>query len=139
MDAVKTYQNTKIEALHADCQNWKSKLKFVEVEMVFINRLLDSYVFQPNTQELFDKLQSYTSNLTQMEGRKKEILILIKVHKKDLGGMLECTTESCDLTYYKKHEELKVQLVDYMEHFKSLKSDIFSYAGGILKNRKHTA
>ena len=53
----------KIEVMHDDLQNWKSYLRFIEDEMVFIQRLLDSYVFEPRTPNLFGWTRSNSTSI----------------------------------------------------------------------------
>jgi hypothetical protein len=40
------------------------------------------------------------------------------------------------LGYYQKHEAIKAYVVAFLENFQGLKSEIFNYAGGILKKKK---
>ncbi|WP_394973073.1 hypothetical protein [uncultured Croceitalea sp.] len=129
-------QNKKIEELHYELQDWKSNLHFIKDEIKFINQLLNSYVFQPNTPNLFERLQDYQHRLKKIKKSKTELQKAIAQHENNLGGMIECTDEYCDLQYYKKHDTLKTKIVDSIIRFKDLKSEIFNYAGGILKKRK---
>jgi hypothetical protein len=50
--------------------------------------------------------------------------------------MLKCKDETCDLTFYNAHIILKKQVLENFDNFKTLKSEIFNYAEGILKNNK---
>lgn len=129
-------QSKKVEELHYEVQGWKSNLYFIETEIVFIDKLLDSYAFQPNTPNLFERLQNYQHRLKKTKNNKKQLKKRISQHENNLGGMMECTDESCDLEYYRKHELLKAEVLDYITNFRDLKSEIFNYAGGILKKRK---
>lgn len=129
-------QSKKAEELHWESQKWKSNLQFMEDEITFIDDLLNSYVFQPNTPNLFERLQGFQERLKKVKSNKKEVRNGISKHDSDLGGMIECTTDICDLEYYQKHDKLKAEVVNCTEIFKTLKSDIFNYAGGILKKRK---
>lgn len=129
-------QDRKVELLHLECQNWKSGLQFMEDELLFIERLLNSYVFEPNTPNLFERLSDYQQRLIKTRVDKKEAVGQIARHRKDLGGMLECTDSECDLTYYLKHEKLKAKVLSCQQDFRHLKTEIFNYAGGILKKRK---
>ena len=52
----------KIEVMHDELQNWKSYLLFIEDEMAFIQGLLDSYVFEPRTPSLFERLDTFKQN-----------------------------------------------------------------------------
>ncbi len=129
-------QARKIEDLHKDCKLWKSSLRFMDDEITFINKLLDSYVFEPNTPNLFERLQDYTHRLEQTQVLSIKVKERIMRHEKDLGGMLECKDDACDLGFYQKHDSIKADVNQYLGDFQILKSEIFNYAGGILKRRK---
>ena len=133
---IKPEQEKKVELLYAESHNWKSSLFLVSDEVTFIDNLLNSYVFEPNTPNLFERLQKYQAQIKKIKERKIVVLDSIDKHQKDLGGMLECTDYACDLGYYQKHEAIKAEVVGFLENFQVLKSEIFNYAGGILKKRK---
>lgn len=129
-------QSKKVEELHYELQGWKSNLHFIDDEIIFIDRLLNSYVFQPNTPNLFERLQDFQHRLKKTKDTKTKLKTRIAKNENNLGGMVECTDESCDLEYYQKHDKLKAEVVDSISKFRELKSEIFNYAGGILKKRK---
>lgn len=131
-------QAKKVNELLWDVRHWKSTLQFMQDEMLFIDRLLNSYVFEPNTPNLFERLQDYQQRLKTTKERKAKVVQLISRHKNRLGGMLECKDEACDLGFYKRHEVLQAEVVSCVEDFQDLKAEIFNYAGGILKKRKPT-
>jgi hypothetical protein len=129
-------QSVKVEELYRDTKRWKSSFQFTANEMLFLERLLNSYVFEPNTPNLFERLLDYQERLKRAISKKTEVTDRIRKHENNLGGMLECTDSSCDLEYYRKHEQLKAEVVSFCEDFRQLKTEIFNYAGGILKKRK---
>lgn len=129
-------QTKKVDELHWDARHWKSTLRFMQDEILFIDRLLNSYVFEPNTPNLFERLQNYRQRLKTAKSKKTEVIQQILKHESNLGGMLECKDEACDLGFYKKHNRLKAEVVTAVEDFQNLKAEIFNYAGGILKKRK---
>ena len=129
-------RDRKIEELHSEIQQWKSNFQFMDDELIFIDRLLNSYVFQPYTPNLFERLQDYKSRLKHVKIRKQEVRKNISNHENTLGGILECTDSLCDLGYYRKHDKLQATVAECLEGFQELKSGIFNYAGGILKQRK---
>jgi hypothetical protein len=131
-------QSVKVEELYRDTKRWKSSFQFTANEMLFLERLLNSYVFEPNTPNLFERLLDYQERLKRTISKKTEVTDRIRRHENKLGGMLECTDSSCDLEYYRNHEQLKAEVVSFCEDFRQLKSEIFNYAGGILKKRKPT-
>lgn len=131
-------QSAKVDELYRDARRWKSCLQFTTNEMRFLERLLNSYVFEPNTPNLFERLSGYQERIKKTVIRKKEVSDEIRRHENKLGGMLECTDSSCDMEYYREHERIKAEFSAFQEDFRFLKSEIFDYAGGILKQRKPT-
>lgn len=134
--SINPAQEEKVEMLYAESQNWKSSLRLVTDEVTFIENLLNSYLFEPNTPNLFERLQTYQSQIKKTKDLKVAVFKAIDKHRKDLGGMLECTDYACDMGYIQKHEAIKAEGVIFLENFQLLKSEIFNYAGGILKKRK---
>ncbi len=133
---TKENQVKKVEELHWDSQQWKSHLRLMQDEIMFIERLLNSYIFEPNTPNLFERLRDYQSRLGKAKAYRDDVQKIIAQHERNLGGMMECTDTTCDMTYYQKHEKIKAEAVNCMEIFQDLKTEVFNYAGGILKQRK---
>ncbi len=133
---TKADQSKKIEELHTDFVQLKSHLYLMQDELTFIEHLLNSYIFEPNTPNLFERLQDYQTRLKKANVNREKVCQLITQHEKDLGGMIQCTDVACDNAYYQKHEKTKAETVSCLENFQNLKSEIFEYAGGILKRRK---
>ncbi len=129
-------QGKKTEELHFELQGWKSSLHFIEDEIIFIDHLLNSYVFQPNTQNLFERLEDYNYRLKQLKHSKTNFQKSIAQHENQLSGMMDCTDAYCDLQYYQKHNTIKAQVRNFSTNFSTLKSEIFNYASAILKKRK---
>jgi len=129
-------QIRKVEQLHTQTNQWKSNLHFMNDEITFIKRLLNSYIFEPNTPNLFEKIQLYQAQLKKADQEEKRLLNRIAKHESDLGGMLECKDEICDMAYYQKHETLQAGVGECMQKFGRIKAEIFNYAGGILKKKK---
>ncbi|NNE76916.1 MAG: hypothetical protein HKN31_07565 [Pricia sp.] len=133
---TKTNQAKKVEELYYDCQHWKSKLWFVEDESIFLEHLLNSYVFEPNTPNLFERLQDYLERLKKSKKEKTALFQRITKHESNLVGMFDCKNITCDLSFTRKHHTIQAEVVGFVETFQFLKADVFNYAGGILKKRR---
>ncbi|WP_435625291.1 hypothetical protein [Flagellimonas sp.] len=131
-----TYQGKKPEELYCDLQKWKSNIEFIDDEMTFINRLLHSYVFEPRTPNLFERLELFKIAYKKSIQEKEKIKELIGKHESTIGGILECASTACDLAYNQKHEELSKRVSKHLANYIKLKSDIYNYAGSILKRKK---
>lgn len=108
----------------------------MEDEITFFSRLLNSYIFEPNTPNLFERLQDYQEKLKKTIAKKAEVAQKLSKHENSLGGMLECKDEACDLGFYKAHKALQAEIVSCVQDFQHLKGEIFNYAGGILKKNR---
>lgn len=130
------YESGKMEDLHWETQQWKSDLQFVHDEVMFIEQLLQSYVFEPNTPNLFERLQDYLARLESFKEDRNRLIAALAKHENELGGMWECRDRDQNGSYRKIHDELRTTVNKLMKKFSTLKSEIFNYAGGILKKRK---
>ena len=104
--------------------------------MLFIEKLLHSYVFEPDTPNLFERLQDY---LHRLEFNKEQLDVIygqLIAYESELGGLLECQDFHDPASIKKRHLQLEVLGEEFQDKFKMLKSEIFNYAGGILRKRK---
>ncbi len=125
-----------IEELYLDVRHWKSNLLFMEDEIRFVDHLLDSYIFEPNTPGLFELMQDYQKVLKATRNKKRLVWQHIIKHENNLGGMLEHRDKACDFDFHQKHDVLKAEVVGCVADFQNLKGEIFNYASEILKKRK---
>ncbi len=124
------------EELYKETEQWKSSLKFSDNAILFVERLLNSYVFEPDTPDLFEWLQNHKIRLHKVRAAKKEIQEEIRQHKNMLAGILESAADSCDVSLLRKHALLKQKVNTCTKDFKDLKADVFNYAGAILRKKR---
>jgi hypothetical protein len=125
-----------LEKFHLDSQQWKSSFHLMKDELLFIEELLHSYVFEPDTPNLFERLQDYLERLKTVNEYKTRLEGQIVQHENKLGGALECRDGQGDEDVHAEHEQLKANVVNCLQQFQVLKSEVFNYAGGILKKRR---
>ncbi|MCG8492838.1 MAG: hypothetical protein MI743_14560 [Sneathiellales bacterium] len=126
----------KIEVLNSQLQRWKSHLQFIEDEMTFIEKLLNSYVFEPRTPNLFEKLVTYRQELLKSKKVKERLKKAVLRQINQLGGIIECTPEMCDKGFFLKHHRLQDKILQYFDDYLKLKTEVYNYAGSVLKRRK---
>ncbi|MEW7290022.1 hypothetical protein [Aquimarina sp. 2304DJ70-9] len=134
--AAKPSLEKELKEIHLETLDWKSSLQFIKGEIHFINQLLNAYVFEPNTPNLFERLQEYKEQITIAEKEIQNINQSIRKHESVLGGMLEFDFISYDHSYYQEHELMKITFDDFFKNFRKLKANIFNYTGNILKKKK---
>jgi hypothetical protein len=125
-----------LEKFHLDSQQWKSSFHLMKDELLFIEELLRSYVFEPDTPNLFERLQDYLERLKTVNDYKTRLEEHIAQHENKLGGALECKDGQGDEDVHAEHQKLKANVVNCLQQFQILKSEVFNYAGGILKKRR---
>ena len=126
----------KVEQFHREAQIWISSAYFIKDEVIFIEKLLRSYVFEPDTPNLFERLQDYLQRLESNKSRLDELVNQLIGYETELGGLLECQAFDDLAELEKRHLQMKSQGEEFQLKFKMLKSEIFNYAGGILRKRK---
>ena len=52
--------------LHWKIQQWKLRFQLMDEEINFINRLLDSNAFKPNTPNLFERIMDYKNRVEKI-------------------------------------------------------------------------
>lgn len=129
-------KGSKIAELHNKLQDWKSHLGFIGGEMAFIDKLLNSYVFEPRTPNLFERLEHFKQGFETAKKAKEQLQKSIVKHEKYLGGIVECTTDDCDKDFRERHEKLEASMREYLEGYLNLKSEVYNYAGTVLKRKK---
>lgn len=132
------HQEKKMEELHWELQKWKSQIQFIQDEMLFIEGLLKSYVFEPRTPNLFERLEIFKQKFLKSKKEKESLKRLISKHENKMGGILECTSAICDLAYYKKHVKLDLKVTQHFDDYLKLKAEVYNYAGAVLKRKKQT-
>ncbi|MBT8280149.1 MAG: hypothetical protein KJO16_01130 [Muriicola sp.] len=124
-----------LEALHRESRTWISQLDFSADEITFFDHLLHSYVFEPDTPDLFKTLQKHQRELAVS---KKKCVVLKKglfEHENQLSGLMEISSQTLDSAYQKHHLNFKQQIEGCMMDFQKLKAEIFAYGQQILKKR----
>ena len=123
----------KIEQLHWHIQHWKSDLQYMEDETDFVERLLNSEIFEPNRPNLFERLNDYLKKLGIFKSRKTKLQKLISIHENLLGTVMESDDDRVVTNFYLKHDDLEMEVLSCTDDFKKLKMEIFNFVGSTLK------
>ena len=126
-----------IDQFHQDVKVWKSNVALASDEIQFIENLTHSYIFEPSSPDLFERLEQFKSEVASVEVLLKSIQTLLVKHDAELSGMLECDTVSCDMFFQEKHLVIKEQYRQFIDSYNKTKIEIFNYCGNILKSKKN--
>ncbi len=82
---METIVNTqkKLEHIHFETLDWKSALQFIDDEVHFIHQLVGSYSFEPNTPNLFESLQKFKWQISEIK-KKLKIYKIQSVNTKEI-------------------------------------------------------
>lgn len=125
-----------IDQFHQDVKVWKSNVAMTSDEIQFIENLTQSYIFEPSTPNLFERLEQYKTEVSKIKVSLKSIEVLLIKHDAELSGLLECDTVSCDMFFQKRHILIKNEYRQFIDSYNKTKNDIFNFCGNILKNKK---
>jgi len=130
---IRTSQkNKRVKELHWKTQQWKSHFQSMDDELILSKRLLDNQIFLPKTQNIFERIQEYKIRIKKIKNTKKALLSDISIYENNLGGMLDCTNNECELSFYRNDDKLQAKVDSCFENFQKLKSEIFNYTGSTL-------
>ena len=124
--------------VHDDVKKWMTNLEFIHHEIDFFSKkLLGSYIFDPYTQDLFEKRSYLKDNFNEIKPRIRGFMRSIRIHDNEMSGILEChESGECDLAYRTKHQEEHFRLQEFLSNYRKLKRELLSYASEILRHRK---
>lgn len=134
MDGLDNTNEDALLKFHRDVLHWKSLVEFMEGEITFINRLLNSNAFETTHDHLFEKLHTFKHQIKTETRELKNLKKLIDGHDTKMRGMIECDDLSCDVAYLSNHESLKVHFEKFLKNFFEYKLRVYNYTGSILKH-----
>ena len=118
---------------HFDAMLWKSMIGYMENEIQFINRLLNSQAFKETTPNLFERLQEIKHEMKTKTGKVKSFNKEIDKYEIELKGILECQDISRDTFSVESHKSLKNRFEEFYTEFNEYKTKVFDFTGGILR------
>ena len=122
---------------YSDIHTWRSMISFIDHEIRFIQKLLNSYIFEPTTPNLFERLELFKEKFVDSQRRVVQMKKIIAERELEIGGMLESGMTSFDLDLGVKHKEAVRQLEAFNLWYLELKSEVYEYASSVLKQKKN--
>ena len=131
----KTFSRDKsIDELHYGTEKWSAELDFSAFELPFLRQLIKSYPYKNTIPNLFENIQLFMKHLDKIEGELPVLIKEIRNHNNQLEGKLECNDVSCDDFYLDEYNQLSENIFDYLQDYKNLKIEIYSFMRGIIPN-----
>tara|TARA_R110000744_G_scaffold114950_1_gene214971 strand:- start:638 stop:1066 length:429 start_codon:yes stop_codon:yes gene_type:complete len=125
-----------MDRLHEQSLEWKSIILFMEEEIIFLEHLLHSYHFEPDTAELYERYHKYLKQLDEIKFAKNNLKVQIDGHEASIGGIMDSIDHFGDSSFYIEHDDINVLVQKTSEDYRKLKSEIFDYAITVMRKHK---
>ena len=129
----KSANEKNVDDLMVDTTQWDTALREYTAEITFYKTLLTSDVFEDKMPNLYERLQEYYTQITELKNEKIELQEAILNHKNDLNGMMECEDISCESFYHSQHQILMSRIEKHLSKFRDLKLKIIEFTTPLLK------
>ncbi len=122
-----TAENKDFEKMHMDALYWNSMLDCYDKELQFVEKLLNAKLYKPNIPNFFEHLQELKQTLKNLKEIISEFSNEIKRHEKEMRGLVDCLTISCDIIYQQRHREIESRFKEKSIKFQIKKLGVFEY------------
>lgn len=125
------------ETMHNGSRKWLSELMFAKDEQLFFDDLVKSYTLQLIDSKHFAKSKKIVEQLGVLQKETNMLIDNVIDHEKGLEIMVDGINQLEDENAYKKeHGELIITVSNFLEKYKTLKTQLFLLVKGIIKEGK---
>jgi len=125
------------ETMHSNTRKWLSELKFAENEQLFFDDLVKSYTLQLIDSKHFAESKKVVDKLSALQKETNILIDKVRNHEKGLKIMVDGLNELKKEDIYRdKHGKLIIIMSNYLEKYRTLKTQLFSLVKGIIKEGK---
>lgn len=128
--------NNSIEHLLEKTKKWTSEIEFIKVEQDFLKEMLSEHILALCKTHNFQTAKLLLNGLEHEQKLGDELLVNIKEHTINLALLVENIYLKREDNFRQHHEDLKVEVKNYIENFKYLKKQVFELVLIIMKIEK---
>ncbi|MCK5402185.1 MAG: hypothetical protein KAJ28_11180 [Flavobacteriaceae bacterium] len=125
-----------IEELQYDSHEWKSKLKFIKLELNFLKFLLNINIFEKGIMNLFETIELFKQDVDNANKKRSKLLDKTNLHISKITKKLECVNIDNNGFFIEIHENLEHEFEVFLEEINNLKLQLFQYIQSVIKKRK---
>ena len=123
--------------MHQASKDWLSELRFIKDEHLFFEDLIKSFTLQLINPEKFSHNKEIIDALNRSQKKNNFFIEAVKVHKNELQIMVDGIDQSKEEAAYKKeHRGLIVEISEFQENYRTLKTQLFDIIKNIKKEEK---
>jgi hypothetical protein len=137
MGSLFTYKsfngNKTVEELEYNMLTYKTRIEYLESELVFFNFLLDKNIFESRIMNLFENLALFKKEISFLNKTRKTILNDLTKHAGQLATKIECDDLACDYYFINKHDELEENILHFFLKTTLFKNKIIEFIESVIK------
>lgn len=125
------------ETMHKGSTKWLSELYFAKDEQLFFDDLVKSYTLQLIDSKHFSESKKIVDQLNALQKETNLLLDTVINHAKGLKVMVDGINEiEKEDAYKEKHGKLIITISQFLEKYRTLKSQLFTLIKSIIKEGK---
>ena len=125
------------EIMHHNSLKWLSELKFAKDEQLFFDDLVKSYTLQLIESKHFTESKKIVAQLSALQKETNALIETVINHEKGLKIMVDGINQLQEENTYKdEHGKLIIKVSNFLEKYRTLKSQLFTLIINILKKDK---
>ena len=119
--------NKNVKELGFKVESWISDLTFFKTEIKFLKKIINTYPFKSNTQNLFENIQIFNKNLNNSESKRLLILKRLPLIKQQIIKINEEDFQKKHTQFIDEFNNLEDEILIFKETYKHLKNTIYNY------------
>lgn len=125
------------ETMHNNSLKWLSELRFIKDEQLFFDDLVKSYTLQLIESKHFTKSKAIIELLSALQKETNALINTIINHEKGIKIMVDGINQIEEENRYKtEHGKLIIKVSNFLQRYRSLKSQLFALIKSIIKEGK---
>tara|TARA_R110000868_G_scaffold108051_1_gene295269 strand:+ start:11238 stop:11681 length:444 start_codon:yes stop_codon:yes gene_type:complete len=125
------------ENMHDTSKKWLSELEFAKDEQLFFNDLVKSYTLQLISSKHFNESKNIVAQLGKLQKQTDTLIEATKDHERGLKIMIDGINQiELENTYKNEHRKLIIKVLDFLDTYRLLKTQLFTLVKGVLKEKK---
>ena len=125
------------ETIHNNSKKWLSELEFIKDEQLFFGDLIKSYTLQLIDSKHFPESKKIIDKLSILKKENNTLINTVKNHERELKIMVDGINEiEREEAYRVKHAKLIILVSNYLEKYRTIKTQLFALVKGIIKEGK---
>lgn len=121
---------------YISARRWKTELDFFNVEVVFLNRLIEEHFLQLVGEDRFFKLKQIGGKLSVIMTEKHQLKALLDDQLNGLELLAEGVFEEKTTLLEGKQAHLDYQMIDLIHEYREVKRELYAFLEIVLDERR---